>query len=391
MDHSRRTGSEKTTEKANLCVKPSSPHVMALVLQIIAGTLIVVTNGHAQTIGQIAQAQIDAENNKRQRDTRQLERDPVGKSGFTLPEPEISFETTKGKGRAHGTIGFAHGATNFRTQVSSPIGDSQDAEAQPLDLTGLTDGATVEFSITHASLLRAFNVEDIVRLCTDAGIAKEDCTAGKLQDTNSPLSQALLKRVFRDHPFVFGASVRFGRNTFAFVDAQGTAQAPRRKNDVGVEGSFGWLLSRRTRLLALHLQYSSDYQASPDTTELCRPLSGTTVVRCDPAVVGEPNHARAAIATMEYKWQVAREDQDGRSPGGPVIGFGPRLQLSKGLDEADDIMSFELPVYFFQEKLAETSSRAPKLNGGLSAGWRSDTGFQAYVFIGTAFRLLELN
>jgi hypothetical protein len=268
-------------------------------------------------------------------------------------------------------------------------GDSETAEAQPLDLTGLTDGATVEFSITHASLLKDFRVADIVRICTDAGIAKEDCTAGKLQDTNSPLSQALLKRVFRDHPFMFGASVRFGRNTFAFVDAQGTAQDPLERSDLGIEGSFGWLLNRRTRLLGVHLQYSRDYQASADLTQLCRPLPGTQVLRCDQAIVGAPVQAKAAIATIEYKWQLARQRRNDRTTG-PVIGFGPRLQLSKGFDDTDDVASFELPVYFFQEKLDEGSSAVPKLNGGLSAGWRSDTGFQAYVFIGTAFKLLEL-
>lgn len=359
------------------------------VFQLAAAALLVTTTASGQTISQAAQVQIDTENQKRQRNARQLERDPVGKSGFTLPEPEISFETTKGAGRATGTIGFARGATNFRTTVSSPIGDSDDAEAQPLDLTGLTDGATVEFNITHASLFRAFDVSDIVGICTDARIAKEDCTAGKLQDTNSALSQALLKRAFRDHPFIFGASVGFGRNTFEFVDGQGSAQDSIRKTDIGVEGSFGWLLNRRRRLLALHLQYSSDYQASSDKTELCRTLPDVTVVRCDPAVIGGPSQQKAAIATIEYKWQVVRGDKDGGTTGSPVIGFGPRLQLSKGFGEADDITSFELPVYFFQETLDEGSSRAPKLNGGLSAGWRSDTGFQAYVFIGTAFKLLE--
>ena len=356
---------------------------------VVAAALPTTANLSAQTIGDAARLQIDAEHQRRQLETRQLERDPVAKSGFTLPEPQIAFETTKGNGRATGTIGFAYGATNFRTEVSSPIGDSEAAEAQPLDLTGLTDGATVEFSITHASLLKAFRVADIVRICTDAGIAKEDCTAGKLQDTSSPLSRALLKRVFRDHPFMFGASVRFGRNTFAFVDAQGTAQDPLARTDVGVEGSFGWLLNRRTRLLGLHLQYSSDYQASTDQTQLCRPLPATEVLRCDPAIVGAPVQAKAAIATIEYKWQLARERAKGRTAG-PVIGFGPRLQLSKDFDDTDDIASFELPVYFFQEKLEEGASAVPKLNGGLSAGWRSDTGFQAYVFIGTAFKLLEL-
>jgi hypothetical protein len=361
-------------------------HVYRLVA---VAALLTTTTLTAQTIGDAAQTQIEAENQKRQRDTRQLERDPVAKSGFTLPEPQITFETTKGHGRATGTIGFASGATNFRTDVSSPLGDSETAEAQPLDLTGLTDGATVEFSITHASLLKGFRVADIVRICTAAGIAKEDCTAGKLQDTNSPVSQALLKRVFREHPFMFGASVRFGRNTFTFVDAQGAAHDPQAKTDVGVEGSFGWLLNRRTRLLGLHLQYSRDYQAAADQTQLCRPLPGTEVLRCDPAIVGAPVQAKAAIATIEYKWQLARERTNGHTAG-PVIGFGPRLQLSKGFDDTDDIASFELPVYFFQERLDEGSSAVPKLNGGLSAGWRSDTGFQAYVFIGTAFKLLEL-
>jgi hypothetical protein len=39
----------------------------------------------------------------------------------------------------------------------------------------------------------------------------------------------------------------------------------------------------------------------------------------------------------------------------------------------------------------KATSTAPKLNGGVSAGWRSDDGFQVYVFIGTTFRLFALD
>ena len=73
------------------------------------------------------------------------------------------------------------------------------------------------------------------------------------------------------------------------------------------------------------------------------------------------------------------------------IAFAPKVQFAHGLDGGEDVTSLETPFYFFQEKPdPKATSSAPKLNGGISAGWRSDNGFQAAVFIGTTFKLFKL-
>ena len=316
---------------------------------------------------------------------RQAQRDPLVRSGLTLPEPQITFETLRGNGRATGTIGFvqqqAAGETSFLLAMSALIGGSPEAEAHPIDLRGLTNGATLTAGFNSARMFKTFAVSDITKLC--AGIPKEDCTAGKLQETHPELSRQLLDTVFQGVPILYGATFSYGRNKFSFFDSTGTRQAPVERNDVEVEGTVGFLVNARTNLLAFHVAYASTHTASPDKTQLCRPLTGSVVTRCDSAVIGAPIEERSAISTIEYRWQLPGERTF-------PVAFAPKFQFSLGRDDAE-LKSFEVPVYFYQEKAdPKATSTAPKLNGGVSAGWRSDDGFQVYVFIGTTFRLFAL-
>ena len=315
---------------------------------------------------------------------RQAQRDPLVRSGLTLPEPQLTFETTRGSGRATGTIGFVQqqtaGETSFLVAASAPIGSSDDAEAHPIDLRGLTSGATVTAGFNVARMFKTFPVEDIKAICKD--IPKEDCTAGKLEETHPELSRRLLNTVFEGVPILYGATFSYGRNTFSFFDSTGASQAPVDRNDVEVEGTVGLLVNNRTNLLAFYVAYADIHVASPDETQLCRPLEGSDVTRCDDAVIGGPVQLRSAIGTIEYRWQLPG---DRKFP----VAIAPKFQFSLGLDGTHNLQSFEVPVYFFQEKV-DSAATAPKLNGGVSAGWRSDDGFQVSVFIGTTFKLFAL-
>jgi hypothetical protein len=331
----------------------------------------------------LARALADAKENEARSAKRQAQRDPLVRSGLTLPEPQVSFETTKGNGRASGTIGFvqqqARGETSILVAVSGPIASSPDAEAHPIDLRGPTNGASVSAGFNSASMFKTFSVEDIKAICKD--IPKEDCTAGKLEENHPELSKRLLDTVFQAVPILYGATVTYGRNKFSFVDSTGAKQPAAPRNDFEVEGSIGLLVNKRTNLLAFHVTYSDTHSASPDKTQLCRPLTGSTVTRCDTAVIGAPVEDKSAITTIEYRWQLPGEQK-------VPIAVAPKFQYAFGIDGAEDLKSFEVPVYFFQEKAdPKATSTAPKLNGGISAGWRSDDGFHAYVFIGTTFKL----
>ena len=333
------------------------------------------------------EARVEPEKEEMRAVKRQVQRDPLVRSGLTLPEPQLSFETTTGKGRATGTIGVVYprpgGEQTFLFTVSSPVGDSGEAQVRPLDLRALADAGSIRVAFSGARMFRRFSVADIRRLCT--GLAKEDCTAGKLEEKNPQLSQQLLATVFRRLPLLYAATFTYGRNEFSFFDQVGVQQTPVERNDVQAEGTLGLLVNRRTNLLAFHAAYAQTHNASSDTTQLCRPLPGSIIMRCDRATVGEPTRTRTAIGTIEYRIQFAGER---RVP----IALAPKLQFALGLDVADDVSSIEVPIYFFQEKVdASSASTAPKLNGGVSAGWRSDEGFQVSVFIGTTFKLLKIS
>jgi len=317
---------------------------------------------------------------------RQAQRDPLVRSGLTLPEPQFTLETTRGDGRATGTVGVVKqtlsGEMAFGLAMSSPIGAGPDAETRPLDLRGLSDGATVALNVSGSTLFKSFSVTDIVKLCAERHVSKENCTAGKLEDLDPEASQGLLNLAFRSVPLLYGGSFTYGRNAFTFYDAAGTKQDPVRHNDLQVEGSLGLLVNGRRDLLAFHVGYSDTYTASSNKTQLCRPLPDSTVARCDTAIIGEPTEERSVISTIEYRWQK-------RGNSKVPFAFAPKFQWSVGLDDTDNTTSFEAPFYIFQDKPKDTVA-APKLNGGVSAGWRSDSGFQAGVFIGATFSLFKM-
>jgi hypothetical protein len=317
---------------------------------------------------------------------RQAQRDPLVRSSLTLPEPQLTLQTTKGKGRATGTVGLVQQTTSGERTlglvISSPIGDAPDAEARPLDLRGLSNGATIAFSVGSSSLFKVFDADDVRKVCDDKKIAKVDCTAGKLEDVDPATSQALLDIAFRSVPLLYGASFTYGRNSFNFYNATGARQDPVRHSDIQAEGSLGLLVSGRRDLLAFHLGYSDVFTPSSNKTQLCRPLPGTTASRCDMVTIGEPNEERSLIGTIEYRWQ---KRGNTKLP----FAFAPKFQFSVGFDDTDDVTSFEAPFYIFQEK-PTSAIAAPKLNGGVSAGWRSDSGFEAAVFVGTTFSLFKM-
>jgi hypothetical protein len=365
----------------------SDVRLLRLSLSAAAMILALAAPVSAQTQpGNILQSALEARKEVEQSKARQARRDPLARSGLTLPEPQLTFETVKTTGRATGTIGLvgqqAQGEYSLVFAMAAPIGSSETSVARPIDLRGLTSGASLSVGFSGTSLFKSFAVADIVKLC--AGIPKEECTAGKLEEENSELSKKLIGTVFRKWPFLYGGTFTYGRNKFSFFDTSGVRQPTADHNNLTFEGAFGLLVNRRTNLVALHVAYSDTYTASPDKTELCRPLSNTQLTRCDSVTMGAPIHEKSAITTLEYRWQLA---------GAPKIpiAIAPKLQFALGIDGGDDLSSFEVPVYFFQEKAdPKATSTAPRLNGGAAAGWRSDDGFQVYVFIGTTFRLFKI-
>lgn len=343
--------------------------------------------GSSMSPADVISESVDSMKEQERSTKRQVQRDPLVRSGLALPEPQLTLETTKGDGRATGTIGLvrqnATGETSVLFAVSAPIGSSPDAESHSIDLRGLTNGATLKVGFNNARMFKTFSDRDIRALCSDT--AKEQCTAGKLQDKDSELSKQLLSRVFMGVPFLYGATFTYGRNTFSFVDPTGTTQTPVVGNDVAIEGNFGLLVNRRTNLLAFGVAYADQHTASSDKTQLCRQLTGAIVTRCDTAVIGAPIEERSAVGTIEYRWQFPGERKI-------PIAVAPAFQFSLGMNKTQNQESFEIPVYFFQEKAdPKATSTAPKLNGGVSAGWRSNDGFQVFVFIGTTFKLLALD
>jgi len=375
-------------------MKPRHTFLILLVATLMGAAPVASAQGPATTPPEshapaslLTQAMAESAKEQARSTKRQAQRDPLVRSGLTLPEPQLSLETTRGNGRATGTIGIvqqhAAGETSFLVAMSAPIGSAPDAETHPIDLRGLTNGATLTAGFNSARMFKTFSVSDITKIC--AGIPMEDCTAGKLEEKHPELSRRLLDTVFHSMPILYGATFTYGRNKFAFFDSTGTRQAPIEHNDVQVEGSVGLLVDDRTDLLAFHLAYANTHTASSDKTQLCRPLTGSAVTRCDPAVIGAPSKERSTIGTIEYRWQL----RGGRTL---PVAFAPKFQYSHSMDDGDDVKSFEVPVYFFQEKPdPKATSTAPKLNGGVSAGWRSDDGFQVYVFIGTTFKLFAID
>lgn len=177
--------------------------------------------------------------------------------------------------------------------------------------------------------------------------------------------KALLKKLGLAGSFLVGLEATYAApNSFDFVTTDSLEVQSETHDGFAAALGVGWLRYQQGfYYLGLSYRYEEGYQSGKEQ-EICQPF-GTDLdaLSCAKRVVGAPTESKKQIASVEAR----RYSRDGS------FALNPRFSY----DFENSVSSVQLPVYFLKDGKGI-------LNGGLTAGWRSDTDdFTLSLFVGT--------
>ncbi|HYJ80053.1 MAG TPA: hypothetical protein VEW03_10650 [Longimicrobiaceae bacterium] len=162
----------------------------------------------------------------------------------------------------------------------------------------------------------------------------------------------------------FSGRVSIGQRNFDFLDPATLAPSAEEHAVWGLEGGMGAKWPNRSILASY--RYEDSYGA-PDAQDICRPASfgpaGTQV--CGEAVVGAPTNTTKHVLQLEAAQVFARSGA---------------VRLTVAHDLESDVTAVNIPIYVIPDTKGA-------LGGGLSLGYRSDTGRITASFFVSVFKL----
>jgi hypothetical protein len=166
-------------------------------------------------------------------------------------------------------------------------------------------------------------------------------------------------------PVLVTARTKVGRQKYEYVRSPLFNDENSVYTSYAVTGALGVIIPSGD-LLQASFQYQKAYYEQ-DSEQVCSPIDNSTSTHCRDIAVGAPNLQRKKIVQIE-----------GRIFPTLSVGFNPRFAY----DFEKSAVSLQMPIYMFHAKEGG-------LNGGIAAGWRSDTrAFKVSLFIGQVFTLI---
>ena len=299
----------------------------------------------------------------------------------TRAEIEIGFEREKKPGEETSN-------SQFRTSVKlgGPV-SKDDKETELATLDGLADQVTLSFGMHYVQetpeAIRKRVAENIAKRLQDdpdlfvkqLGDAFSRENPGKTKsdvstDDLSPRARRSLLRNLKG-PGRFGSF--FGNveatysapTTFKFVDAATLSRHEESHDGWAATLSGGWLpVVSPMPFVAINYSYQESHE-SQGKRQICAPFGPPGALACDNFVVGAPGYQRRQLAQLELRKYFPKATA--------AIG----LRLTRDIENS--ITGVELPLWILRDD-------AGLLNGGLAAGWRSDTkAWTLSAFVGSPF------
>jgi hypothetical protein len=305
--------------------------------------------------------------------------DPSLSSVARIPKLQAILSATSSKTQAALEIGLKSSeAFSGSVKIAGPL-SKQDTDTKLASLTGLTDQASITLGVhfLHPNpVTRAFQVESgkfLDLLCAawlmdHPGEECPDENSKKDISTNdlSPRARrsVLLGLGLGGGVGLFSAEATYGApKTFDFLTSGLFTKDKQRHSAVSVAASAGWLpLRPGFYFVALTYRYERSFTSSA-VQDICLPLGSAGASRCQSSPVGPPQREISNIAQIEVR----------KYFDGGALAVNPRFSR----DFKQKISGFELPFYFLKDEKGT-------LNGGLTAGWRSDTkSVTVTAFLGT--------
>lgn len=312
--------------------------------------------------------------------------DPSMNSPTASPSVQVSLTGTRDSGTVKGRLGVQVGDLVLDLKLSGPIAENA-KRASLVDINGLANKAAADFGLTWVRWNPTADPTAQRQACVDylisSGAAKTESDAkqrltdknadGELQHPCTWLSLPATSK-FRDQfdraivwgtPLLFSTRFKVGREQYNFARPPNYADEQAAHTSYAVNAALGVIIDR-IGLIQVANQYQSTYEGK-DQSNICSPLDASTSLGCRDIAVGAPDKVVRNLLQLEVR----------KFFGAP---FGVNPQLS--YDIKHDVWGAQVPLYFFQ-------SKEGGLNGGVSAGWRSDKQeFTVSVFMGELFTLL---
>lgn len=289
--------------------------------------------------------------------------DPTLSSPARMPHLQAVLSATTSKTEAVAEVGIKASDTfSGSFKISGPL-TKQGNDTKLASLTGLTDQATFTLGIhylTSNPVAQAFTNSSVSfkeTLC-DAWTTDHpggECPKGVSTNDISPRArrQVLRGLGLSSGIGILSAEATYGApKTFDFLTSGAFMNEQERHNSISAAVSAGWLpLRQGFYFAALTYRYERSFTSS-GAKDICLPLGSPGDSNCQNLPVGPPQRQISNIMQLEM-----RRYFDGGS-----FAVNPRLSR----DFKQKVSGFELPFYFLKDGTG-------LLNGGLSAGWRSDT------------------
>lgn len=302
---------------------------------------------------------------------QQALRDPSLQSTILGTEEAFKIESEKGEQKA--TVKLSFGGTTRRSAhilLSAPV--NKNTEQQPLaNLHGLSGSSKLElgYSAILSTIKATFDDDLADALCAKNG-KDPGCDVVKLQDKErDPAAKAV---TFSGMTTALGIKGEFTRTKFDYLTKGTLVSNSDTEPQYAASIAYGVLPHRKLPIGVLYfaglgMRYESGYEAQKKQ-QICKPLQDTpTATTCSEVSIGAPNRSLNRIAEFRTRWY----------PSDDVV-----YDIVIARDFQKDVTGIEIPVAFIRGK-------DNLFTGGISIGWRSDTGeVTASVFVGALKNVL---
>ncbi len=262
-----------------------------------------------------------------------------------------------------------------------------DKEPELATLDGLADQVTLSFGIHYIqetpeairervanTIAGRLNGDPNLFLTNlDAAYARENQGKTKSGVSTNDLSSRGRRRFLRDLKgpglfgtvFVNGEATYSAPTTFKFVDAATLGRHEESHDGWAATLSGGWLpVVSPMPFVAINYSYQESH-VSQGKRQICAPFGPPGALACDNFVVGAPEYQRKQLVQLELRKYFPKATA--------AIG----LRLTRDIENS--VTGIELPLWIIRDDTG-------LLNGGLAAGWRSDTkAWTLSAFVGSPF------
>ena len=258
----------------------------------------------------------------------------------------------------------------WRLKLSSPINNKGKGSADFATLSGFSNGLSLDLALNYATTAKLDSGKAWRELCALSGQQNNDCKLDVIDEQAVNGGSTELRDAYQQYTknyfkwgHIYELKIGAARNQYDYLDPALTEQST---TELGwtLGASMGFTTPKRRAMFAFGFDLERAYEEQ-DSNVYC-PDSPSFPVQCVTGSLGAPDkdwnrllwvEARSAAFDIPFSFRVTRELED-------------------------SVTGIDMPIYFLHDDDG-------LFTGGLRLGWTSENGFDAGIFVGKAFDVLE--